>query len=83
MSSTATFLLPAMIPNTQGNDSSYFPFIQFVSGGQKGLALEPPINKSTSTPKNYQMDGLSRAIESYTLQHLTTSFSHGSELPPA
>ena len=47
MSSTATFLLPAMIPNTQGNDSSYFPFIQFFSGGEKGVALEPPINKST------------------------------------
>ena len=45
MSSTATFLLPAMIPNTQGNDSSYFPFIQFFSGGEKGVALEPPINK--------------------------------------
>ena len=47
MFSTATFPLPAMIPNTQGNDSSYFPFIQFFFWGEKGLALEPPINKST------------------------------------
>ena len=62
MFSIATFLLLAMIPSTQGNDSSYFPFIQFFSGGEKGVVLELPINESTQ-----KKDGLSRAIKSYTL----------------